>query len=61
MLNGEIFYTLQEARTLIEQWQKEYNSVRPYSALRYGPPAPEAVLMPPLASPLTGIVVLTTT
>ena len=29
---------------LIEQWRKEYNQVRPYSAKNYRPPAPEAVL-----------------
>ena len=61
LLNGEVFYTLQEAKTLIEQWRKENNTVRPYSALGYRPPALEAVQMPSLASPLTGIVVLTTT
>src|SRR5512133_1098090 len=40
LLNGEIFYTLQEAKILIEQWRKEYNTVRPHSALGYRPPAP---------------------
>ena len=52
LLNREIFYTLQEAKVLIEQWRKEYNTVRPHSALGYRPPAPEAVLMPQLAPPL---------
>ena len=42
VLNREIFYTLQEAKVLIEQWLKEYNQIRPHSALRYRPPAPEA-------------------
>ena len=42
LLNREIFYTLQEAKVLIEQWRQEYNQVRPHSALRYQPPAPEA-------------------
>ena len=41
VLNREIFYTLQEAKVLIEQWRKEYNQIRPHSALRYRPPAPE--------------------
>ena len=27
---------------LIEQWQNEYNQVRPHSSLGYRPPAPEA-------------------
>jgi putative transposase len=42
LLNGEIFYTLAEARVLIEQWRRHYNGVRPHSALGYRPPAPEA-------------------
>ncbi len=40
--NREIFTTLTEAKVLIEQWRQEYNHVRPHSALRYRPPAPEA-------------------
>jgi putative transposase len=44
LLNREIFYTLQEAKILIEHWRREYNQVRPHSALGYKPPAPEAVL-----------------
>ena len=39
-LNGEIFYTLREAKVLIEGWRQEYNKVRPHSALGYRPPAP---------------------
>jgi len=44
LLNREIFTTLGEARVLIEQWRREYNQVRPHSALGYRPPAPEAIL-----------------
>ncbi len=44
LLDREIFTTLEEARILIEQWRKEYNQVRPHSALGYRPPAPEAKL-----------------
>ena len=33
-----------EARILIEQWRKEYNQIRPHSALSYRPPAPEAIM-----------------
>ena len=44
LLNREIFTTLEEARVLIEQWRREYNQVRPHSALCYKPPAPEAIL-----------------
>ena len=41
LLNGEIFYTLNEARIIIEDWRRHYNTVRPHSALGYRPPAPE--------------------
>jgi len=44
LLNGEIFTTLAEAKVLIEEWRKEYNHIRPHSALGYRPPAPEAVM-----------------
>jgi transposase InsO family protein len=44
LLNGEIFYTLKEAKTLIEQWRMEYNTVKPHSSLNYRPPSPEAYL-----------------
>jgi hypothetical protein len=47
LLNGEIFYTLHEAKVLIEMWRWHYNQVRPHSALGYRPPAPEAVPGPP--------------
>jgi putative transposase len=49
LLNGEIFYTLQEAKVLIERWRWEYNHVRPHSSLGYRPPAPEAWLPEDLA------------
>ena len=35
LLNGEIFYPLKEARIIIEMWRKEYNTIRPHSALGY--------------------------
>ena len=43
LLNGEIFDTLFEAKVLIEEWRKEYNTHRPHSALGYLPPAPETI------------------
>lgn len=46
LLNGEIFYTLQEARIVIESWRRHYNTVRPHSSLHYKPPAPEALQWP---------------
>ena len=33
LLNGEIFYSLKEAQTVIEQWRRHYNEERPHSAI----------------------------
>ena len=49
-LNGELFYTLAEAKILIERWRREYNEFRPHSSLGYRPPAPETTLSRPPAS-----------
>ena len=49
LLDREIFYTLTEAKILIERWRREYNTVRPHSALGYRPPAPEAISPAPLS------------
>ncbi len=46
LLNGEIFYTLKEAQIMIEKCRKEYNTVKPHSALGYKPPVSEAVIIP---------------
>lgn len=43
LLNAEIFYSLREARVVIERWRKDYNTVRPHSSLGYRPPAPAAI------------------
>ena len=52
LLNGEIFYSLAEARIVIESWRCHYNTERPHSSLGYRPPAPEAVQWPaPLRGP----------
>lgn len=40
LLNGEIFYSLKEAKIVIEQWRRHYDEKRPHSALGYRPPAP---------------------
>ena len=42
LLNGEIFYSLAEARVLIEAWRRHDNTVRPYSSPGDLPPAREA-------------------
>jgi len=44
LLNGEIFYTLKEAKVLIERWRIHYNTIRPHSALKYRPPAPQTIV-----------------
>jgi putative transposase len=46
LLDGEVFYSLAEAKLVIESWRRHYNSNRPHSALGYRPPAPEVVLWP---------------
>ena len=46
LLNGEIFYTLKEAKIVIENWRRHYNTVRPHSSLGYRPPSPEASVWP---------------
>ena len=50
LLNREIFTTLEEAKVLTEGWRREYNQVRPDSALGYKPPAPEAASAPRIAA-----------
>ena len=47
LLNGEIFYSLAQAAVLVEQWRREYNTVRPHSACGGFPPAPEAITPSP--------------
>lgn len=49
LLNGEIFYTLTEAKVLIENWRTHYNEVRPHSSLKYQPPAPKVIIPPTLS------------
>lgn len=43
LLNGEIFYSLAEAKVVIETWHRHYNTKRPHSSLGYKAPAPEVV------------------
>ena len=42
-LNGEIFYSLKEAKVIIEQWRQHYSTKRLHSSLGYRPPAPQAI------------------
>jgi putative transposase len=39
-LNGELFYSLGEARVLIEQWRIHFNTLRPHQSIGRKPPAP---------------------
>ena len=51
MLNGKMFYTLNEAHVVIENWRRHYNRVRPHSAIGYRSPASEIVIsMLPLSA-----------
>ncbi|MCA0423171.1 MAG: IS3 family transposase [Proteobacteria bacterium] len=49
LLDGEIFYSLAEAKIVIESWRRHYNTVRPHGSLGYKPPAPE-VFVPAMAA-----------
>jgi transposase InsO family protein len=42
LLDGEGFYSLKEARIVIESWRRHYNTERPQGSSGYKPPAPEA-------------------
>ena len=44
LLDGEVFYSLQEARVVIESWRRHCNAVRPHASLGYRAPAPEVVV-----------------
>ena len=49
LLDGEIFFSIAEARIIIESWRRHYNTVRPHGSIGYKPPAPE-VFIPALAA-----------
>jgi putative transposase len=44
LLNGEIFYSLKEARIVIESRRHHFNAVQPHGSLGYRPPAPEVFI-----------------
>ena len=48
LLDVEIFDTLLEAQVLTRRWKRQYNTIRPHSALDFRPPAPEALVPLPL-------------
>ena len=39
VLNREVFYSVKEAKVIVEQWRLEYNNHRPHSGLYYMTPA----------------------
>ncbi|MSO75152.1 MAG: integrase catalytic subunit [Alphaproteobacteria bacterium] len=45
-----MFYSLAEAKVVIEAWRRHYKTIRPHSSLGYRPPAPEAATPPSPAS-----------
>ena len=53
-LNPEICTTLTEAQVLIERGRRQYNQVRPHSALGSRPPAPAGQSRPPHPTPPPG-------
>jgi hypothetical protein len=40
LLDGEIFYTLAEARVIVESWRRFYNTLRLHGSLGYRTPSP---------------------
>ena len=55
LLNRELFYSVEEAKVLIENWRREYNAIRPHSSLDYMAPAPQALAWkPPFAVAVGG-------
>jgi putative transposase len=45
LLDGEIFYTLAEAKVVVESWRRHFNTLRPHGSLGYKPPAPEVFIL----------------
>ena len=57
LLAREIFYSLKEAELLIEMWRRQYNTIRPHSALGYRPPTPAALVVQPVQAAPQGLTV----
>ena len=51
ILNREIFYSVREAKVIVENWRLEYNNLRPHSGLGYKSPAEFALSCIACASP----------
>jgi len=50
LLNRELFYSVKEAKVLVENWRMEYNNHRPHSSLGYMTPAAFAATCIPSVS-----------
>ena len=50
VLNREVFYSVKEAKVIVENWRLEYNNHRPHSGLGYMTPAGYAVSCNPPGS-----------
>ena len=51
VLDREVFYSVKEAKVIVESWRLEYNNHRPHSGLGYMTPAAFAASCIPSASP----------
>ena len=40
--HAQIFYSLNEAKVIIEGWRLHDNTIRPHSSLAYRPPSPRS-------------------
>lgn len=56
--NCSIFDTLVKAQILFDREPREYNQIRPHSALGYRQTKPETLLMPMPTPPLRGDAIL---
>ena len=45
VLNAEWFATTTQAQTVIDQWLRQYNHIRPHHALGMRPPVPKTILV----------------
>jgi len=56
VLNREVFYSVKEAKVIVENWRLEYNNHRPHSGLDYMTPAAFAASCnPPGSAPPAGL------
>ncbi len=51
VLSREVFYSLKEAKVIVENWRLEYNNHRPHSSLGYMTPAAFAASRNPAGAP----------